>query len=70
MTDTIEQYCRIGPLCEVAENEDLPDHTVLYGYDERRIDASGVDDARATVTSLQVDALRRLIASNLAKFQT
>lgn len=63
------QHCKIGPMCEVAEGEVLPDYTVLYGNGMRRLDTSGVEDLKLKVVAKQVEVLRKLIPSNLAKFQ-
>lgn len=56
-------------MCEVAEGEIIPDFTVIYGYGMRRMDQSGVEGLRMKNVSRQVDALRKLIPSNPAKFQ-
>jgi len=63
------KHCRIGPLCEVAEGESVPDFTVIYGNGMRRLDKSGVEDLNLKMVGRQVDVLRKLIPSNLAKFQ-
>ncbi len=63
------QHCKIGPLCEVAEGEVLPDFTVIYGNGSRRIDKSGAEDLKMKMIARQVEVLRKLIPSNLAKFQ-
>lgn len=63
------QHCKIGPLCEVAEGEVLPDFTVIYGNGLRRLDKSGVEDMKLKMVDRQVEVLRKLIPSNLAKFQ-
>ncbi len=65
----IFQHCKIGPLCEVAEREVLPDFTVIYGNGMRRLDSSGVDDQKLKMVARQVEVLRRLIPSNPVKFQ-
>ncbi|EPE27762.1 Trimeric LpxA-like enzyme [Glarea lozoyensis ATCC 20868] len=62
-------HCKIGPLCEVAEDEVLPDYTVLFANGMRRIDNSGVEDLKLKMVARQIDVLRRLIPSNLTKFQ-
>ncbi|KAG4443824.1 hypothetical protein IFR05_000724 [Cadophora sp. M221] len=65
----VGKHCKIGPLCEVAEGEVLPDFTVLYGNGMRRLDTSGVEDLKLKMVAKQVEVLRKLIPSNLAKFQ-
>lgn len=53
----------------MADGEILPDYTVLYGNGMRRLDTSGAEDLRLKMVAKQVDVLRKLIPSNLAKFQ-
>ncbi len=47
----------------------LPDFTVIYGNGSRRIDKSGAEDLKMKMVARQVEVLRKLIPSNLAKFQ-
>lgn len=56
-------------MCEVAEGEVIPDFTVIYGNGLRRIDASGVEELKLKMVGRQTDILRKLIPTNLAKFQ-
>jgi dynactin-6 len=56
-------------MCEVTEREVVPDFTVIYGNGIRRIDASGVEDLKLKTIGRQADVLRKLIPTNLAKFQ-
>ncbi|PQE33554.1 transferase hexapeptide domain-containing protein [Rutstroemia sp. NJR-2017a WRK4] len=63
------KHCKIGPLCEVADDEVIPDYTVIYGDGLRRIDKSGVEDLKLKMVGRQADVLRKLIPSNLAKYQ-
>jgi len=56
-------------MCEVADREVVPDFTVIYGNGLRRIDASGVEALKLKMVGRQVDVLRKLIPTNLAKFQ-
>ncbi|KAK0124322.1 hypothetical protein ONS95_009292 [Cadophora gregata] len=65
----IGKHCKVGPLCEVAEGEVLPDFTVLYGNGVRRLDTSGAEELKLRMVAKQVEVLRKLIPSNLAKFQ-
>lgn len=65
----LRQHCKIGPLCTVAENEILPDYTVIFSDGTRRVDRSGIDELKAKMVAKQVDVLRKLIPTNLAKFQ-
>ncbi|RQM06301.1 hypothetical protein DH86_00001106 [Scytalidium sp. 3C] len=63
------KHCKIGPLCEVAEGEELSDYTVVYGNGMRRIDKSGVEDLKLKMISQHAGVMKKLISSNLAKFQ-
>ncbi|RFU28863.1 hypothetical protein B7463_g7499, partial [Scytalidium lignicola] len=63
------KHCKIGPLCEVAEGEVLPDYTVVYGNGMRRIDNSGVEDLKLKMVSQHAGVMKKLISSNLSKFQ-
>ena len=53
----------------MKEDEVLPDYTVLYGNGMRRLDVSGVEDLKLKMVAKQVEVFRKLIPSNLAKFQ-
>jgi len=66
---TVGKHCKIGPLCTVAENETIPDYTVVFCDGTRRVDRSGVEELKAKMVAKQVDVLRRLIPTNLSKFQ-
>jgi dynactin-6 len=65
----LAQHCTIGPMCTVQENEVLPDYTVIYGTNLRRLDRSGVDDLKLKMVRRQVEVLKKLVPSNLARFQ-
>jgi dynactin-6 len=69
LSNDFEKHCKVGPLCEVADGEIVPDFTVIYGNGMRRVDKSGVEDLNLKMVGRQVDVLRKLIPSNLAKFQ-
>lgn len=47
----------------------VPDFTVVYGNGLRRIDASGVEDLKLKIVGRQTDVLKKLIPTNLSKFQ-
>lgn len=63
------QFCKIGALCRVAENEIIPDYTVLFGENRRRTDTSDIDDLKLKLVSRQAEVLRKLVSGNLAKWQ-
>ncbi|RPB23274.1 hypothetical protein L211DRAFT_857697 [Terfezia boudieri ATCC MYA-4762] len=68
-TDVEVGNCKLCPMTEVAEQEVVPDYTVMYGYSERRIDASGSEGARRKFLDKHIEALKALIVSNPAKFK-
>lgn len=53
----------------MAEGEELSDYTVVYGNGMRRIDKSGVEDLKLKMISQHAGVMKKLISSNLAKFQ-
>ncbi|KAL8734659.1 MAG: hypothetical protein Q9166_001315 [cf. Caloplaca sp. 2 TL-2023] len=55
----VGKYCKIGPLCSIAPYEKIPDHTVIYGHNERRIDRSGTDALRAKTVEQHVEVLKK-----------
>lgn len=57
-------------MTEVAEQEVLPDYTVIYGYNERRTDASGSEGPRRKFLDKHIDVLKMLLTSNPGKFKT
>ncbi|RKF66795.1 Dynactin subunit 6 [Golovinomyces cichoracearum] len=63
------QYCKVGPYCEVADREVVPDYTVIYGRGQRRLDNSGIDAIKMKMLGKQIEALKKLIPSSLAYFQ-
>lgn len=63
------KHCKIGALCVVGDGEILPDFTVVYGNGIRRVDNSGIEDLKQKMIGRQVEVLRKIIPSNLAKFQ-
>lgn len=65
---TPAQHCKIGPFCKIAENEVVPDYTVVYGDGARREDRGEIDELKIRMVERQVDVLRKLIPSNLGKW--
>ncbi|KAL8775962.1 MAG: hypothetical protein Q9203_003819, partial [Teloschistes exilis] len=55
----VGKYCKIAPLCSVAPGEVLPDYTVIYGFNERRIDHSKPEAARAKAAEALVEVLKK-----------
>lgn len=71
--------CKVGARCEVAEGEILVEGTVVWGRKpgERRVggigglggeEAGRIEELRRAAHGKQVEGLRRLIKSDLAKF--
>ena len=69
MENEKSQNCKLCPLTEVAEQEVLSDYTVLYGYNEKRVDQSGSEGPRRKVLNKHLEALKLLMISNPAKFK-
>ena len=65
-----EQHCKITPLSIIAPGETLHDFTVVYGINERRTEQPGLEGLRAKAHEKQIELLKRLIHSNLAKWQS
>lgn len=63
------QHCKVGALCEVDAHEVVPDHTVIYGTGQRRLTWPRPDGVKGT-GKRHAEALRRLIPSNPAKWQS
>ena len=66
---SIFQHCKIGPMCEVLEGECVPDYTVIFGKGLHRIDKSGVEELKVNLAARQAEVMRKLLPSNLSKFQ-
>jgi dynactin 6 len=64
----LPQHCTVGPMCTVEDNETLPDYTVIYGVNSRRLDQSGVDDLKLKMVRRHIDVLKKLIPNSAAKF--
>lgn len=56
-------------MCEVAEGEMLPDFTIVYGYGMRRIETGCLEELKLKQVGRQCEVLKKLIPSNVAKFQ-
>ena len=67
------RYCTLGPGTVVAAGEKVPERMTAYGRDgrERRLDKApdSVLEMREKAQTAHVDTLRKLIPSNLAKWQ-
>ncbi|KAL8737457.1 MAG: hypothetical protein Q9181_001673, partial [Wetmoreana brouardii] len=59
----VGKYCKISPLCAIASYEIIPDYTVIYGFNERRIDRSGVEAQRVKTAEAHVEILKKVEAA-------
>lgn len=66
----IGRNCKIGAWCHVLDGEVVPDATIVYGTGQRRVDRHGLVSCEAEARGRQIDVLRGLIPSNLAKWRT
>jgi dynactin-6 len=69
----IGKYCTVGAGCVVAAGAQVPDYTVLYGVAERRTDKTlqsrpEVQEMRAAFHAKQLDAFKKLLPNNVAKW--
>ncbi|KAL8837832.1 MAG: hypothetical protein Q9176_005466 [Flavoplaca citrina] len=55
----VGKFCKINALCTVAPYKTIPDHTVIYGHNERRVDRSGMEELRMRSVEQQVEVLKR-----------
>ncbi|KAJ9151271.1 Trimeric LpxA-like protein [Pleurostoma richardsiae] len=65
----IGKYCTLTPQTKIAAGEKVPDYTVVYSNNLRRLDKRGVPELRIKGQARQIEVLRRLIPSNPSKFQ-
>jgi dynactin-6 len=64
------QYCTLTPLTIVKAGEVIPDNTVVYSNGMRRVDGRDNQEMRDKLQVRTIDALRKLIPSYPAKFQS
>ena len=64
------QYCKITALSTIGPNEVVPDFTVVLGCNERRVQKPGLEPLRFKAHEKEIEMLKRLIPSNLAKWQS
>jgi len=62
------QHCKVTALCTVAAGEHIPDFTVVYGDNQRREQKPGLEELRRSTHEKQLEVLKKLIPSNLAKY--
>ena len=71
-TLTSPQFCKISA-CSNVQSAELPDFTIVYGDDARRIDSttktrSDVRDLKLKGQLMHIDTLKRLVPSNTMKW--
>ena len=64
------KYCKIAPLCTVHAGEVLGDFTIMFGSNQHRREKPGLEGRRKVTHDKEIEVLRRLIPSNLAKWQS
>jgi len=52
------QYCKICPHNRVAEDETLPDYTIVYGENQWRTEKAGLEQLRAKAVEKHVETLK------------
>ncbi|KAF1984269.1 trimeric LpxA-like protein [Aulographum hederae CBS 113979] len=70
----VGKHCKISPLCEVPPNDVVPDFTVIYGNNQRRIDKTAREHAeinrlKSMGNIMHHKTLSRLLPNNAAKWQ-
>ncbi|PKS11353.1 hypothetical protein jhhlp_003115 [Lomentospora prolificans] len=65
----IGKNCTISPKTIIAPGEEIPDFTVVLPGGVKRLDRREMGDMRHRAQVRQIEVLRRLIPTNLAKFQ-
>ncbi|KAK8116095.1 hypothetical protein PG984_012597 [Apiospora sp. TS-2023a] len=63
------KHCTITARSVIQPGEQLPDFTVLYSNGTRRIDRRGVTELKNKAQARQIDIMRKLIPTNLARFK-
>ncbi|KAI9678803.1 MAG: hypothetical protein M1817_005862 [Caeruleum heppii] len=66
----VGKHCKITPLCEVPPGDHVPDYTVIYGMNERRIDRSQTQEMRILLAKQHVALAKKLLTNNVAKWTT
>ena len=68
---TLGKHCTLAPYSIVPPGEKLPDNTVVYGGNLRRLDRRGgqATELRHKAQNRHIDVLRRMVKSDPAKFQ-
>jgi len=52
------QYCKICPHNRVAQDQTLPDYTIVYGDNQRRTEKAGLEELRAKAVEKHVETLK------------
>ncbi|KAF3902649.1 hypothetical protein ABW20_dc0104880 [Dactylellina cionopaga] len=60
--------CTLSPLSTVSDGDVLPDHTVIYGENQRRVDISGTATARNETMLAHIDCLKKLLPNKVEKY--
>ncbi|KAF2724813.1 trimeric LpxA-like protein [Polychaeton citri CBS 116435] len=70
----IGKYCRIAPMTEIKAGDEIPDYTVTFGHDQRRMDRTlasnpSIRDARLRGHAMEIDLLKKLIPNAAEKWR-
>jgi len=52
------QYCKICPHNRVAQDQTLPEYTIVYGENQRRTEKAGLEELRAKAVEKHVETLK------------
>ena len=64
------KHCKVAPLCTVPAGETLEDYTVVFGNNQRRKAQPGLEVHRKIAHDKEVQVLKKLIPTNLTKWQS
>ncbi|KAK6541268.1 hypothetical protein TWF694_008631 [Orbilia ellipsospora] len=64
----IGNNCTLSPLTTVSDRDFIPDLTVIYGENQRRIDSSGTGIARCEIILAHIECLKKLLPNKAEKY--
>ncbi|EPS41937.1 hypothetical protein H072_4090 [Dactylellina haptotyla CBS 200.50] len=64
----IGNNCTLSPLSTIPDGTNLPDFTVIYGENDRRIDTSDTVTARNETLLAHIDCLQKLLPNKAEKY--
>ena len=60
----------VAPLCTIPAGDRLDDFTIVFGNNQQRREKPGLEGLRRTTHAKEIEVLRLLIPTNLAKWET